>query len=62
VKIFKILGLKNRATGGSIGENTVFQSATMKLFLLQKILTTKRVTSFIFFLLQNIQFSSFSNQ
>jgi hypothetical protein len=24
VKIFKILGLKNRATGGSIGENTVF--------------------------------------
>jgi hypothetical protein len=23
VKIFKILGLKNRATGGSIGENTV---------------------------------------
>jgi hypothetical protein len=25
VKIFKILGLKNRATGGSIGENTVFE-------------------------------------
>jgi hypothetical protein len=44
VKIFKTLGLKNRATGGSIGENTVL---LLELFwsplLLQNL-------SFIYFL------------